>query len=98
MAFYGPKLERQQILLGRFVEIGTEIFAIAATCARAQSMLGHANRDPKVLSLTDCFARDSRLKIKELFRSLHSNNDKANYRVAQEILNGDNEWLERGIM
>ena len=98
MAWYGPKLERQQVLLGRFVEIGTEIFALAATCARAQSMLGHANRDQHVLSLADVFAKDTRLKIAELFRALRANNDRANYRVAQEVLNGDLEWLERGIM
>ena len=39
MAGHGPKLERKQVLLGRFVDIGTEIFAIATSCARAQSML-----------------------------------------------------------
>lgn len=98
MALHGPKLERQQILLGRFVEIGTEIFAISATCARAQSMLGHANRDPHVVELADCFSKQSRLKIKELFRALWSNNDKPNYQVAQQILEGNDQWLEKGIV
>lgn len=98
MAIYGPKLERQQILLGRFVEIGTEIFAISATCARAQSMLGKANRDPHVVELADCFSKQSRLKIKELFRALWSNNDKPNYRVAQQVLEGNDQWLEKGII
>lgn len=98
MALYGPKLEREQILLGRFVDIGAEIFAITATCARAQSMLGRANRDQHVIELADCFSRQARLKIRELFRSLWSNNDKSNYRVAQEILAGNNQWLEKGII
>jgi hypothetical protein len=35
MVKHGPKLEREQILLGRFVEIGAELFAITATCSRA---------------------------------------------------------------
>src|SRR5258706_581452 len=38
MARFGPKLEREQVLLGRFVEIGTELYAIATTCSRAQSL------------------------------------------------------------
>lgn len=98
MAIYGPKLEREQVLLSRFVEIGTEIFAISATCARAQSMLGKANRDKHVIELADCFSRQSRLKIKELFRALLANNDKPNYRVAQEVLAGNDLWLEKGIV
>src|SRR5208282_1285 len=36
MAKHGPKLEREQVLLGRFVDIGTELFAMLASCARAQ--------------------------------------------------------------
>src|SRR5439155_3203419 len=39
MIRFGPKLEREQVLLGRFVEIGTELYAMAATCARAQGLL-----------------------------------------------------------
>ena len=38
MAVNGPRLEREQVLLGRFVEIGAELFAIAATCSRAASI------------------------------------------------------------
>src|SRR4051812_14644338 len=38
MVRFGPKLEREQVLLGRFVDIGAELFAITATCLRAQSL------------------------------------------------------------
>jgi len=32
MARFGPKLDREQLLLSRFVGVATELFAISATC------------------------------------------------------------------
>jgi hypothetical protein len=98
MAIHGPKLERQQVLLSRLVEIGTELFAITATCSRAQSMLGETDRDQELLALAECVSCESRLKVAELFRALRNNNDKRNYQLAQDVLEGRNEWLEKGIM
>src|SRR4051812_22986259 len=93
MARFGPKLEREQVLLGRFVDIGTELFAMAATCARAYS-LSEAN----ALPVADYFCKTARLRIEELFTQLHHNNDKAGYRFAQQVLSGEQEWLERGVL
>src|ERR1041385_7353108 len=39
MARFGPKLDREQLLLSRFVGIATELFAISATCSFAQSKI-----------------------------------------------------------
>src|SRR3954470_11671828 len=36
MARFGPKLDREQLLLSRFVGIATELFAISASCSYAQ--------------------------------------------------------------
>ncbi len=35
MARYQQKLERKQLILGRLMEIGTELFVMAATCSYA---------------------------------------------------------------
>jgi hypothetical protein len=96
MGVHGPKLEREQILLGRFVDIGTEIFAIATTCSRAQSMLGAENID--VLAVADYFCRLARLRINGLFHSIKSNADRPGYRLAQRVLSGQFNWLENGIL
>ncbi|MBI5397693.1 MAG: acyl-CoA dehydrogenase family protein [Verrucomicrobia bacterium] len=93
IARFGPKLERQQLLLGRFVEIGAELFAMTATCARAQSL-----NDVEALTLADYFCRMTRLKIETLFRSARRNTDAAGYRLAQQVLAGDYEWLQDGIV
>jgi len=37
MVRFGPKLEKRQAVLGRLVEIGAELLAITAACARAQA-------------------------------------------------------------
>jgi alkylation response protein AidB-like acyl-CoA dehydrogenase len=85
----GPKLEREQILLGRFVEIGTELFAITASCLRAERLLEtpeDAEKNPGVLEIVDYFCRSSRLRIEEKFRAVSHNNDKAGYKLAQRVL------------
>ncbi|HWY73978.1 MAG TPA: acyl-CoA dehydrogenase domain-containing protein, partial [Verrucomicrobiae bacterium] len=85
----GPKLERQQLLLGRFVDIGTELFAITATCLRAEQLLKcdttGANK-AELLNLVDYFCRASRLRIKEKFHGIRRNADRAGYRLAQQVL------------
>ena len=93
MARYGPKLEREQVLLGRFVDIATELFAIAATCSRA-----HALREPSAIEIADVFCRNARLRIERLFHGLHHNADRASYRLAQRVLAGDFAWLETGLL
>jgi hypothetical protein len=92
MALNGPKLEREQLLLGRFVDIGAELFAITATCLRAEQLLKPdptgANKT-ELLNLADYFCRASRLRIEEKFRGVRRNADRAGYRVAQQVLKGN---------
>jgi hypothetical protein len=99
MARYGPKLERQQVLLGRFVDIGAEIFAVACSCARAQSALAADKKaDMDLLALADYFSRTARLRIERLFYSARHNVDGRGYRLAQRVLSGDLDWLETGVV
>jgi 3-hydroxyacyl-CoA dehydrogenase/alkylation response protein AidB-like acyl-CoA dehydrogenase/enoyl-CoA hydratase/carnithine racemase len=91
MARNGPKLERKQVLLGRFVDIGTELFAITATCLRAERLLQDKTagvNKAELLHLVDYFCRASRLRIEEKFRGVRWNADHASYRLAQEVLAG----------
>ena len=97
MAKHGPKLEREQVLLGRFVDIGTELFAILATCARAQEMLDHDGA-ANVLPLADYFSLTSTRRVEELFRSLSRNADSKGYKLAQDLMEGRLDWLEQGIV
>jgi alkylation response protein AidB-like acyl-CoA dehydrogenase len=97
MAKHGPKLEREQVLLGRFVDIGTELFAMLASCSRAQEMLDKDGAG-NVLALADYFCLISSARVEELFRALRHNADRKGYKLAQQVLEGGMEWLEAGIV
>ena len=100
MLVHGPKLDRQQVLLGRFVEVGTELFAIAATCSRAQALLTGRDepRKREMLELVDYFCRSARLRIERNFAGLRHNADRQGYRLAQDVLAGKHNWLEAGTV
>ena len=89
MLRHGPKLERQQLLLGRLVEIGTEIFAITASCLRAERLLeagADKAEEANLIALVNFFCQSSRIRIEEKFRAVRCNADREGYRLAQELL------------
>jgi alkylation response protein AidB-like acyl-CoA dehydrogenase len=93
MARFGPKLEKQQVLLGRFVDIGAELFAIAASSASAAAL-----NDESARGLSDLFAKMSRNRIEALFHGIHHNTDSASYRLAQRVREGEYDWLDEGML
>jgi hypothetical protein len=97
MLKYGPKLEREQLLLGRFVEIGTEIFAVTATCLRAEKLLSEG-QGGDIMQLADFFCSSARLRIEEIFRRIGKNFDRSGYRLAHETLAGKFSEIEHGIV
>src|SRR5207247_6305882 len=101
MLRHGPKLERQQLLLGRFVDIAAELFAITATCLRAERLIqddGDGAEKAELINLADYFCRASRLRIEEKFGEVRRNADRAGYRLAQPVLAGKHADLENGIV
>jgi len=96
MLKFGPKLEREQMLVGRFVDIGTELFA--ASCSRAQQRIDQGTDKKEVLALVDFFCRESRGRVANYFRGVRHNNDRVGYNLAQGILDRDTSWLYDGIV
>ena len=99
MVRFGPKLEYRQAVLFRLVDVGAELFAMAAVCARARWLSRH---DPaagrRAVELADLFCRQARGRVEAKFRELGRNADTRAYRVAQEALAGEHRWLERGMV
>jgi alkylation response protein AidB-like acyl-CoA dehydrogenase len=99
MMRFGPKLEQRQSVLFRLVDVGAELFAIAATCSRAHLLYEKdKNAGKRAVRLADLFCRQARRRVRSKFNGLRRNEDVATYRVAQEILEGEHRWLERGIV
>ncbi|HSV38638.1 MAG TPA: acyl-CoA dehydrogenase family protein, partial [Nocardioidaceae bacterium] len=96
--FYGmsrwqAKLEYKQGFLGRIVDIGAELFAMAAVCSKAELLGTPAARD-----LADVFCEQARLRVDDLFAKLWSNTDDADKRLADRVLDGDFTWVEEGVI
>src|SRR5881296_1742404 len=98
MARFGPKLDRQQLLLSRFVGIATELFAISATCSYAHWLLGQDKPADEVLALADYFCRSSRMRINNHFAGAHRNVDRRGYQLTQDLLASKHAMLRDGIV
>ena len=92
------KLERRQRLLARIVEIGSDLTAMAAACARARTIARKAEGDARPMELADAFCRSARRRIEDQFRGLKSNDDERTWKLAQSIVGGTHAWLEQGIL
>jgi alkylation response protein AidB-like acyl-CoA dehydrogenase len=99
MARWQAKLEQRQGFLGRIVDIGAELFAMSASCMRAQSQRG---ADPvlgrQAYQLADAFCRQATLRIDALFDALWTNTDSNDVALTRDVLKGHYTWLEDGIL
>ena len=99
MGRHQATLERKQALLSRFVEVGAELFAMAAAVSRADTLHSlDPEKYPGVIDLADIFCRHSRRRVKNTFRAISSNDDVATYKFAQRVVEGEYEWLEEGAV
>jgi alkylation response protein AidB-like acyl-CoA dehydrogenase len=99
MVRFGPRLEHRQSVLFRLVDVGAELFAMAATCARARWLLERdRTAGAAAVRVADVFCRQARGRIRAKFRRLWRNEDVPTYRMAQEVLKDEHLWLEKGIV
>jgi hypothetical protein len=90
MLRHGPGLDKQQLLLGRITEIGTELFIIMCAVLKAESSGYDRDR-----TLADAVFRNGKIKIKEKFAAIRNNNDQRNYKLGRKVLDGRYEKVER---
>ncbi len=98
MARYQTKLEKEQLILAAYVDIGTELFAMASSLSRAESLLASKEADKSVLDVTDLFCRESKRKIRKLFESICCNSNKLSHKVSQQLMDDKLDWMIDGII
>ncbi|MFJ5696271.1 acyl-CoA dehydrogenase family protein [Arthrobacter sp. NPDC093125] len=102
--FYGmgrwqAALEHKQAFLGRIVDIGAELFAMAACCSRAEMLLRTApGRGATAFELADAYCEQARLRVDEYFDQLWRNTDDGDRGLSRKVLAGDYVWLEAGVL
>ncbi len=98
MAVYQQGLEKHQQILARFVNIGTDLFSMAAACSRAAYLTNENPSDRGPEELADLFCKEATLRIQREFKSQRQNDDKMIYGIGRKMLEGKYQWLETGIV
>ncbi|WP_059011637.1 acyl-CoA dehydrogenase family protein [Streptomyces specialis] len=101
--FYGMsrwqgRLEAKQVFLGRVVDIGAGLFAMAAACVHAERLRRGSERGREAYELADAFCRQARLRVDDLFHHLWRNTDETDHGVVAALLEGRHTWLEEGVL
>lgn len=98
MLRFGPGLEKRQAVLGRVVDIGSELLVMTASVIYAKTLEQRDEGEFSAEALSDAFCRQARRRISSSFRSIFRNDDIATYKVAQRYIDGEFNWLERGVI
>lgn len=96
MVKYREKLETKQLLLGRLMDIGTELFAMSAACSYALQAKDEMKNDSPV-ALADYFCRIAQRRVEEKLAALYDNDDVLTNTIAERVVAKDYRWLEKGI-
>src|SRR3712207_1809779 len=99
MGRYQARLEQKGHLLGRIVDIGAELYAMACACVYADTIgREQPERRQEAVELADLFCGQARRRADRLFAELWDNDDDARYRAAQQVLSGRYEWFESDVL
>lgn len=94
MVVNGPALEKRQVLLGRFVDIGTELFVWSCTIARASRLATDSRRSPadvdRMMQLATHFGRLARRRTAHAFAEIRRGTlDRASVAIARDMTSLD---------
>ncbi len=98
MVRHGKSLEARQLILGRLVDIGTELFVMGTVCSYAQGLKDEDGEAHDAVALADLYCRQAVRRIEGCFRALRRNDDPLLRRVGKRVASGEYRWLEDDIL
>lgn len=97
MAKYQKKLEHKQMILGRLMDIGTELFVMASTCSYAVAEAKRLNSKTPI-DLANYFCELAERRVDQYFHDLTNNDDSHTNSIAKRVVEKEFKWLEEGII
>ena len=98
MMKYQKKLESKQIILNRMVDIGVELFAMAAACSYADALIKKDKTKSNAVDLADLYCHTARERIQNFFKENVCNHDRLTLSIARKIMAKEFEWMEDEII
>jgi alkylation response protein AidB-like acyl-CoA dehydrogenase len=99
MLVYQARMQNKQGYLFRLVDIVNELFAMAASVSRAQTLTDQGRPEARdATGLADQFCRMARRRVVRLFQDLWNNDDAVKYKAGLDVLAGRQAWLEAGAL
>jgi hypothetical protein len=98
MVKHQQKLEKKQMLLGRLMDIGTELFVMAAVCAYAKYLKEKEPQNDIAGELAHSYCKRSMGLVEQHFAKIKSNDDPGTNALAEKILGDQALFLEKGIV
>jgi len=98
MARYQIKLEKEQLILSQYVDIGTELFAMASSLSRAEFVLKTNPNDTATQEMVDLICQSAKRRIRNHFRAVSCNDNRLIGKVSTNLLAGKYEWMTTGIV
>jgi alkylation response protein AidB-like acyl-CoA dehydrogenase len=97
MVKYKQTLESKQIILAHIVDIGTELFAMAATASYALAVEEKQTYDDSPIQLAKHFCVEAKRRIRQHFVTI-KDKDESHKKCTESILEEKMHWLENDIV
>ena len=89
-------MEFEQVLLSNFVEIGVDLFAMAACLALAEKRMTDNPDDKSPQELADLFCKNARVRIAKQFAAAKKNHNRSYNKVTNSLMEGKYDWMMTG--